>query len=70
MSLGAFVFYNEHIRDKQRKWIGEQKRSSLMKLESDEEAKKESAQESTPMIESRASLAQARGERPKTVTWQ
>lgn len=70
MSLGAFVLHRERMRDKQRKWIGEQKRSSMQRRESDEEAKKESAQENTPMIESRASLAQARGERPKTVTWE
>lgn len=78
MLLGAFVFHREHKLNKQRKWVGAQKRVSLLKSDSDvEEANiKEKAremrlsQENTPMIESRASLAQARGESPKTVRWE
>jgi hypothetical protein len=75
-SLGIFVFHREHSRAKQRKWIGAQKRASLLKRRSEDEeealaaaAKKEEEveREATPMLESRASLAQSRG---KTVTWE
>ncbi|KAM0694037.1 hypothetical protein Q7P36_006163 [Cladosporium allicinum] len=80
-SLGIFVFHREHSRAKQRKWIGAQKRASLLKRRSEDEeqglavaaaaaaAKREEGfeREATPMLESRASLAQSRG---KTVTWE
>ena len=81
-SLGIFVFHRKHSRAKQRKWIGAQKRASLLKRRSEDEeeglataaaaaaaAKREEdiEREATPMLESRASLAQSRG---KTVTWE
>ena len=80
-SLGIFVFHREHSRAKQRKWIGAQKRASLLKRRSEDEeqglavaataaaAKREEdfEREATPMLESRASLVQSRG---KTVTWE
>ena len=81
-SLGIFVFHREHSRAKQRKWIGAQKRASLLKRRSEDEEEglaaaaaaaaaaskreEEFEREATPMLESRASLAQSRG---KTVTW-
>jgi len=70
MALGSYVYHRERARDKQRKWIGAQKRASLLRIASDEESAKANSQESSPMIQSRASLAQARGERTKTVTWE
>ena len=70
MALGAFVFHRERVRDKQRKWIGERNRASLLRREIEKETEKENAQETAPMIETRASLAAARGGRPLTVTWQ
>lgn len=70
MALGASVYHRGRIRDKQRKWIGAQKRASLLRFASDEESEKANAQEGSPMIQSRASLAQARGDRAKTVTWE
>lgn len=70
MVLGATVYHREHVRDKQRKWIGAQKRASLLRFASDEESEKANAQEASPMMQSRASLAQARGDRTKTVTWE
>jgi hypothetical protein len=73
-SLGIFVYRREHSRAKQRKWIGAQKCISLLKRRSEDEEeaaakkKEELEKEATPMLESRASLAQeARG---KTVTWE
>ena len=73
-SLGIFVYHREHSSAKQRKWIGAQKRTSLLKRRSEDEEeaaakkKEELEKEATPMLESRASLAQeARG---KTVTWE
>ena len=79
-SLGIFVFHREHSRAKQRKWIGAQKRASLLKRRSDDEeeglataaaaaakSKEDIEREATPMLESRASLVQSRG---KTVTWE
>ena len=78
-SLGIFVFHREHSRAKQRKWIGAQKRASLLKRRSEDEeeglataaaaaakSKEDIEREATPMLESRASLVQSRG---KTVTW-
>jgi len=70
MTLGALVFHRQRMRDKQRKWIGAQKRASLLRNASDEESAKANTQEASPMIQSRASLAQTRGERPRTVTWE
>jgi leucyl-tRNA synthetase len=69
MALGVSVFHRERVRDKQRNWIGAQKRASLLRKASDEESTKLNTQEAFPMIQSRASLAQARGERPLTVSW-
>jgi len=77
LSLAIFVFLRERSRAKQRKWIGAQKRASLIKRRSEDEeeaaaaaAKKEEQieREATPMLESRASLAQEN--RGKTVTWE
>jgi hypothetical protein len=70
MTLGALVFHRERMRDKQRKWIGAQKRASLLRKTSDEDSAEPSTQGAYPMIQSRASLAQARGERRLTVTWE
>ena len=70
LALGAYVYNRERIHNKQRKWIGAQKRASLLRFASDEESAKANSQEGSPMIQSRASLAQARGERTKTVTWE
>jgi hypothetical protein len=70
MALGAYVYHRERVQNKQRKWIGAQKRASLLRFASDEESAKANAQEGSPMIQSRASLAQARGEGIKTVTWE
>jgi hypothetical protein len=64
-SLGIFVFHLEHSRAKLRKWISVQKRASLLKRRSEDE--EEAVREATPMLESRASLAQGRG---KTITWE
>jgi hypothetical protein len=36
-SLGIFVFHRERSRAKQRKWIGAQKRASLLKRRSEDE---------------------------------
>lgn len=74
LCLAIFVFFREHSRAKQRKWIGAQKRASLLKRRSEDEeeaaARKEEQmeREATPMLESRASLAQEN--RGKTVTWE
>jgi hypothetical protein len=65
-SLGIFVFYREHSRAKQRKWIVAQKRASLLKRRSEDE-EEAVERDATPMLESRASLVQSRG---KTVTWE
>jgi hypothetical protein len=70
MALGTYVYHRERVHDKRRKWIGAQKRTSLLRNASDEESAKVNIQETAPMIQSRASLAQARGERPRTVTWE
>jgi hypothetical protein len=69
MALGALAFHRERVRDKQRKWIGAQKRASHLQKTSDEEFTKPNTQEAFPMIQPRASLAKARGERPLTVSW-
>jgi hypothetical protein len=73
-SLGIFVYRREHSSAKQRKWIGAQKRTSMLKRRSEDEEeaaakkKEELEREATPMLESRASLAQeARG---KMATWE
>ena len=70
LALGAYVYHRERVQNKQRKWIGAQKRASLLRFASDEESAKANTQEASPMIQSRASLAQARGERTKTVAWE
>jgi hypothetical protein len=66
MAVGALVFHHERKRDKQRKWIGAQKRSSLLRFAADEEA----AKEVTPMMQARASVAEGGGEQQRTVTWE
>lgn len=75
-ALGMFVFFRERSRAKQRKWIGTQKRASLLKRKSSDEEDAAAAaakmqeieKEAKPMLESRVSLAQEN--RRKTVTWE
>jgi len=74
--LGVSVFHRELSRAKQRKWIGAQKRASLLKRRSEDEEEalaaaarreEEAGKEATLMLESRTSLVQSRG---RTVTWE
>lgn len=70
MSLGALVLHRERTRDKQRKWIGAQKRASLLRFAAEEEAASGGLQETMPMMQTQASVAQDGGKRDRRVTWE